>query len=85
VRYRNPEVDRLIEGAASAADDRLRQDFYTKAQRLIAADVPYISLWYKTNVAVFQPDIHGVSLSPIADFTFLRNVYRQAGTHGSGS
>jgi peptide/nickel transport system substrate-binding protein len=85
VRYRNPEVDRLIEGAASAADDRLRHDFYTKAQRLIAADVPYISLWYKTNVAVFQPDIHGVSLSPIADFTFLRNVYRQAGTHGSGS
>ena len=85
VRYRNPEVDRLIEGAASAADDRLRHDFYTKAQRLIAADVPYISLWYKTNVAVFQPGIHGVSLSPIADFTFLRNVYRQADRHGSGS
>jgi peptide/nickel transport system substrate-binding protein len=85
VRYRNPEVDRLIEAAASAADDRLRHGFYTKAQRLIAADVPYISLWYKTNVAIFQPGIHGVTLSPIADFTFLRNVYRQESSNGSGS
>ena len=85
VRYRNLDVDRLIEGAAGAADDRLRHDFYTQAQRLIAADVPYISLWYKTNVAIFQPDIHGVSLSPIADFTFLKNVYRQSAGTGSGS
>jgi peptide/nickel transport system substrate-binding protein len=85
VRYRNLEVDRLIEGAAGATDDRLRHDFYTRAQRLIAADVPYISLWYKTNVAIFQPDIHGVSLSPIADFTFLKNVYRRSGGTASGS
>jgi hypothetical protein len=30
------------------------------------------------NVAVFQPDIHGVQLSPIANFTFLQDVYRRA-------
>jgi len=85
VRYRNPDVDRLIEAAAGATDDSLRHDFYTQAQRLIADDVPYISLWYKTNVAIFQPDIHGVTLSPIADFTFLKNVYRQATGSGTGS
>jgi hypothetical protein len=38
----------------------------------------HISLWYKTNIAVFQPDIHGVRLSPIADFMFLKDVYRSA-------
>jgi hypothetical protein len=38
--------------------------------------VPYISLWYKTNVAVAQPDLRGVRLSPIADFTFLKDVIR---------
>lgn len=85
VRYRNPEVDRLIEAAAGATDDRARREYYTQAQRLIAADVPYISLWYKTNVAIFQPDIHGVTLSPIADFTFLKNVYRDPMRSGSGS
>jgi peptide/nickel transport system substrate-binding protein len=84
VRYRNPDVDHLIEEASAAADDNDRRRLYGQAQQRIANDVPYVSLWYKTNVAVFQPDIHGVSLSPIADFTFLKDVYRQAnGTTGS--
>jgi hypothetical protein len=39
--------------------------------------VPYISLWYKTNIAVYQPGLSGVRLSPIADFTFLKDVSRQ--------
>lgn len=77
VFYANAEVDRLIEAAASAVDDTQRRVFYTRAQQLIAEDVPYIGLWYKTNVAVFQADIQGVRLSPIADFTFLKDVHRQ--------
>ncbi len=78
VHYRNPDVDRLIEDASAATDEEHRGASYTKAQRLIAEDVPYISLWYRTNVAIFQPDIRGVSLSPIADYAFLRNVHRDA-------
>ena len=76
VFYSNPEVDRLIDEAARAVEVSERQELYARAQRLIAEDVPYISLWYKTNVAVFQPDIHGVRLSPIADFGFLKDVRR---------
>jgi peptide/nickel transport system substrate-binding protein len=83
VHYSNAEVDRLIERASMATTEAERGEMYTGAQRLIAEDVPYISLWYRTNVAIFQPDIRGVSLSPIADYTFLRHVYREAagGTH----
>lgn len=76
VHYRNASVDRLIEQASAAASDEERQRLYGDAQRAIALEVPYIPLWYKTNIAVFQPDIHGVRLSPIADFTFLKDVYR---------
>lgn len=76
VHYSNPAVDRLIEDASAATDEEHRGASYTKAQRLIAEDVPYISLWYRTNVAIFQPDIRGVALSPIADYGFLKNVYR---------
>ena len=75
-RYRSAEVDQLIDAASAATTDDQRRLLYSRAQRAIAADVPIISLWYKTNVAVFQPDIHGVRLSPIADFTFLKDVYR---------
>jgi peptide/nickel transport system substrate-binding protein len=76
VFYANPEVDRLIEAAAVAVGDDQRKTLYARAQRLIAEDVPYISLWYKTNVAVAQPDLRGIRLSPIADFTFLQHVWR---------
>ncbi|HET7698438.1 MAG TPA: ABC transporter substrate-binding protein [Vicinamibacterales bacterium] len=76
VHYRNPEVDGLIERASSALDDGERRALYGDIQQAVARDVPYIPLWYKTNVAVFQPDLQGVRLSPIADFTFLKDVYR---------
>jgi len=85
VRYRNSDVDRLIEAASAAADDEERRKLYGQAQQRIADDVPYIPLWDKTNVAIFQPDIHGVTLSPIADFTFLKEVYRQSNGSSSGS
>ena len=74
--YRSADVDRLIDQASGTTDDGQRRVLYGEAQAAIARDAPLISLWYKTNVAVFQPDIQGVRLSPIADFTFLKDVFR---------
>jgi ABC-type transport system substrate-binding protein len=54
-----------------------RRRAYSEAQRLIAEDVPYVSPWYKTNVAVYQPDLQGVRLSPI---TFLEDVHHASMT-----
>ena len=36
--------------------------------------MPYISLWYKTNVAVAQRTLTGIHLTPLADFLFLKDV-----------
>jgi peptide/nickel transport system substrate-binding protein len=74
--YANPEVDELITRASQSLDDTERRDFYREVQRLIADDVPYVSLWAKTNVAVSRADLDGVTLSPIAEFSFLRHVRR---------
>jgi peptide/nickel transport system substrate-binding protein len=78
VFFKNPEVDHMIDAAAGAVDEPERRAYYVRAQQLIAEDVPYVSLWYKKNIAVFQPDLSGVRLSPIADFTFLKDVSRTA-------
>lgn len=75
--YKNVKVDQLIDGASAAPDDATRRKLYGEAQQLIAADAPYVSLWYKTNVAVFQSTLSGVHLSPIAEFTFLKDVERR--------
>jgi len=75
--YENPEVDRLIDTAMAAPTDAERRRLYGQAQRLLAEDAPYISLWYKTNVAVSRTQIEGVKLTPSAEFTFLREVTKR--------
>ncbi len=75
--YASAEVDRLIEEATAATDETARRTLYQDAQRAIADDVPVVSLWYKTNIAVAQPSLDGIALSPTADFAFLKNVSRR--------
>ena len=72
--YKNPEADRLIDLATTAKTDDERRKYYSDVQKLVADDVPYISLWYKTNVAVTRPDISGMRLSAQADFLSLKDV-----------
>jgi peptide/nickel transport system substrate-binding protein len=76
--FSSPTVDALIDEATVSNDDAKRKALYGDAQRLIGIEVPYLSLWYKTNVAIARRDLTGVRLSPAADFLFLRNVTRTA-------
>jgi peptide/nickel transport system substrate-binding protein len=78
--YRNPEADRLIELASGAQTDDERRKYYSAAQKLVADDAPYISLWYKTHVAVMQPGITGLRLGPQADLLPLKDVRKGGGT-----
>jgi ABC-type transport system substrate-binding protein len=74
--FSNAAVDVLIDEATVSNDDTRRRALFADAQRLISQEVPYLSLWYKTNVAVARRDLAGLRLSPAADFLFLRGVTR---------
>jgi peptide/nickel transport system substrate-binding protein len=74
--YENPDVDRLITAATAALDEHERGQLYREIQQRIAADAPYVDLWTKINVAVAQPTLSGVTLSPTADFSFLKDVVK---------
>src|SRR5262249_38909941 len=50
--FTNSDVDRLLDEAAAATDVPSRRLLYGRVQELLAEQVPYISLWYKTNVAI---------------------------------
>jgi peptide/nickel transport system substrate-binding protein len=76
--FSDPEVDRLIDDATVSIDENRRRELYGRVQKLVADQVPYVSLWYKTNVAVARQDIRGLALSPSADFRFLKDVWRGA-------
>jgi peptide/nickel transport system substrate-binding protein len=72
----DPEVDALLDAASRATNDAARRELYAAVQRRVAEATPYVSLWWKTNVAVHQPHIEGITLSPTAEFGFLRNVVK---------
>ena len=50
---------------------------FGEAQRLIAEQVPYISLWCKTNAVVAPATLDGLHVTPIVDFCFLKDVSRR--------
>jgi peptide/nickel transport system substrate-binding protein len=74
--YRNAEVDSLLDEAATTLDPVRRRQLFGDVQRIVAREVPYVSLWHKTNFAIAQRSLTGIRLSPIADFHFLRHVAR---------
>jgi peptide/nickel transport system substrate-binding protein len=80
--YQNPEVDRLIDLASAAQSEDERRRYYSEAQQLIAEDVPYVSLWYRTNLAVTQDGITGLRLGPQADMMALKDVRKSSAAGG---
>jgi peptide/nickel transport system substrate-binding protein len=75
-RFSDPRVDRLLDEATTSTDDARRRVLYHEAQRLIAEQAPYISLWCKTNVVVSRRDLANIRPLPTVDFAFLKDVSR---------
>ncbi|MFZ0391280.1 MAG: ABC transporter substrate-binding protein, partial [Calditrichia bacterium] len=73
--YRNEQVDSLIEQAQHTTDLEKRKQYYYRIQEILARDLPYISLWYETNVAVMNKKLRNFSIYPAAEWISFRNVY----------
>ncbi len=56
------------------ADATQRRVTYVEVQHRLFEAAPYVSLWTKVNVAVAQPWLHGIHLTPQASFATLRFV-----------
>ena len=72
--YRNPEADRLIEAGSRTLDDDARRRIYGRLQRILAGDLPYVSLWHRDVVAARRLRVRGFRLTPGADFSVIREV-----------
>jgi peptide/nickel transport system substrate-binding protein len=71
-RYRNPELDALLDEAGRSTDQARRRADYVKAQQILALDLPAFNLWYKDSIVVHNRRLSGISISPAGSFTFLR-------------
>jgi len=76
--FSDPRVDRALDDASRSTDEAERRRLFGDAQRLIADQVPYISLWSKTNTVVAQRDLSNRHVAPTVDFIFLKDVVRRS-------
>jgi ABC-type transport system substrate-binding protein len=72
-RYRNKEVDRLLQTAAAAATETAFQAAMTKAQALIWQDAPVVWLPIPAHIVATRSTVTGLEVSP-AGFALLRHV-----------
>lgn len=62
--YSNPAVDRLLEQGLATVDQEKRRRAYFEAQRIMAEDLPQISLFYTKTMFAFKPGLKGVKPAP---------------------
>jgi peptide/nickel transport system substrate-binding protein len=72
--YRNAQVDQLLDEARVEDEQEKRQVLFGDVQKIIAGDLPYISLWFMDNISVHRKRISDVQLSPTGDYDFLRSI-----------
>ena len=73
--YLNPHVDELIDIGRHSLDMEKRKLAYQEIQRIVAEELPYISLFHRDNVCVYNKRIAGMKVYPDANWTYLTGVY----------
>ncbi len=70
-RYRDAEVDRLLDEGRRAPDREARRAAYKVVQRRLAEDLPIVPLYHEDNVVVARRALRGYAPIPNARFTHL--------------
>ncbi|WP_273484501.1 ABC transporter substrate-binding protein [Desulforamulus ruminis] len=63
-RYKNVEVDRLINAAQKEPDETVRERLYYHAQQIVLQDTPLVSLNYGKDRVALRQDVKEVHLNP---------------------
>jgi len=76
--YANPEVDKLLEQAATAPTQEERAKLYMKVQELLAEDCPFIPILQGKLYVVVWKDVAGVEIGPSMLFPYY-TLYKTSG------
>ena len=69
--YANPHLDQLLTEGHSTFDRTKRKPIYEEVQKTVATDLPYISLYLQSNVAVMRKNISGYVQYPAGFYTSI--------------
>ncbi|HEC30151.1 MAG TPA: ABC transporter substrate-binding protein [Gammaproteobacteria bacterium] len=75
--YNSLVVDRLIEEADQAENDRQSSILYQEIQKIVLDELPYIPLWYEGQVLITAKSIEDYRLMPDGNYDGLLDVRKQ--------
>ena len=73
-RYSNEKLDSLLEQGRTELDPQQRKTIYADVQKIVALDVPYISLWHPNNVSIVHRRVKNYRQHPQGGFVSFRNL-----------
>ncbi len=77
--YRNPRLDALTDQIRMEMNQEKRKALCSEAQKILAEDLPYLTLWFNDVVSVHRRVLGELHLSSTADYNFL-GVLRPSGS-----
>jgi peptide/nickel transport system substrate-binding protein len=73
-RYKNPELDKILDEAVNTADREKALGLYRQAQDIISRDLPMLPLWYPANMVVANKSVGNIKIDGSGDWSFVRSL-----------
>ncbi|MGI8669632.1 MAG: ABC transporter substrate-binding protein, partial [Aridibacter sp.] len=73
-RYKNAEVDKLLDSAFKELDTEKAKEYYVKAQEIISRELPLFPLWYPSNMVVSKKNVKNIQMNASGDWDFIRKM-----------
>lgn len=74
VRYRSAEVDQLLVAGRRELDVTRRKAIYAQIQKILARDLPVVSLWHEDNLVAMRKAVDGYTILPTATMSSLAHT-----------
>jgi len=73
-RYKNPELDSILNEATNTYDHAKAAPLYAKAQEIISRDLPVFPLWYQANMVIAKKSVGNIQVNASGDWGFVKDL-----------
>jgi peptide/nickel transport system substrate-binding protein len=73
-RYSNPEFDKIVREAVNTTDKAKAAQLYARAQEIVANDLPYLPLWYPSNMVIASKRLSNIKINASGDWGFVKDL-----------
>jgi peptide/nickel transport system substrate-binding protein len=73
-RYKNSELDRILDEAVNTPEREKALGLYRQAQEIVSRDLPMLPLWYPANMMVANKTVGNIKIDGSGDWSFVRNL-----------